>query len=140
MKFIRKLRDDALSHLPTPMSRQESHRELLPAPPQVRAAVRTNLSLPRAVLIESPPAAAADAPQRLPLVLAEATSASQPPAQQSTGASQVAQLVLNEVLNPGQGEWLDTHALRKVSALTGKIIRAGRVHTQAREVLFAHRT
>ena len=62
--------------------------------------------------------------------------------EQPSGASRVAQLILNEVFNPGQGEWLDEHALSGVSALTGKVIRAGRVHTKPRSQLFecgAHR-
>ena len=53
-----------------------------------------------------------------------------------SGASRVAQLVLNEIFNPGQGEWLDPHALSGVSALTGKVVRAGRVHEQPRKNLY----
>ena len=53
-----------------------------------------------------------------------------------SGASRVAQLVLSEIFNPGQGEWLDQHALSGVSALTGKVVRAGRVHTQPRTTFY----
>ena len=53
-----------------------------------------------------------------------------------TGASRVAQFVLNEVQTPGQGELLYTHALCGMSALTGKVVRGGRVHTQGRRSLF----
>ena len=56
-----------------------------------------------------------------------------------SGASRVAELVSNEVLKPGQGGWLDEHALSGVSALTGKVIRAGRVHVKPRSQLFEWR-
>ena len=45
-------------------------------------------------------------------------------------------MVLNEIFNPGQGEWLDQHALSGVSALTGKVVRAGRVHVQPRTTFY----
>ena len=53
-----------------------------------------------------------------------------------SGSSRVAQLVLNEIFNPEQGEWFDQNALDGVSALTGKVVRAGRVHSTPRTTLF----
>ena len=55
---------------------------------------------------------------------------------QRIGASKIAQFFLNEVLTPGREEWLDTHALRGVSALTGKVVRGGRMHSRGRRSLF----
>ena len=55
---------------------------------------------------------------------------------QRTGAPKVAQFVLNEVPTSGQEGWLDPHALSGMSALTGKVVKGGRIHRQRRRSLF----
>ena len=58
---------------------------------------------------------------------------------QKAGATQVAQLVTNELLHPPRSECLDEDSLRGSSTRTNEVFRGGCVHTVPRQSLYDHK-